>query len=65
MADFEVYICSRAKSFVEDQDLDKAITKVLKNFHGVANLCAEQRSFAGFTNAIREVVISTNSWTLC
>ena len=34
MAGFEVDVCLRAERFVEDQDLDKATTKVLKTFDG-------------------------------
>ena len=33
MAGFQVVVCSRADRFVKDQDLDKAITKVLKTFY--------------------------------
>ena len=43
MANFEFSVCSGAERFVRDQDLEKAIAKVLKTFEGVENLSAEQR----------------------
>ena len=43
MADFEVGVCLHAERFVNDQDLDKAITKALKTFDGVENLSTKQR----------------------
>ena len=51
MADFELGVCSRAERFVSDQDLEKAIAKVLETFDGVENLSAEQRD--GIANFIR------------
>ena len=47
---FEVGVCSRTERFVNDQDLDEAITKVLETFDGVENLSAEQRD--GIVNFI-------------
>ena len=47
---FKVGVCSRAERFVNDQDLDKAITKVLETVDGVENLSAEQRD--GIVNFI-------------
>ena len=38
LADFEVDVCFCAESFVEDQEQDKARTKVLKSFDGDENL---------------------------
>jgi len=40
MTDFDLCVCSLK---VSDQDLEKAITKVLETFDGVENLTAEQR----------------------
>ena len=51
MANFELAVSSRAERFVSDQDLEKAIAKVLKTFDGVENLSAEQRD--GIANFIR------------
>ena len=48
IADFDVGVCSCK---VKDQDLEKAITKVLETFDGVENLTAEQRD--GIANVIR------------
>ena len=45
MADFEVDFCSHTERFVKYQDLDKAITKVIKTFDG-----SEQRE--GTANVI-------------
>ena len=38
MADFEHGVCSGAERFVSDQDLEKALAKVLETFDGVGNL---------------------------
>ena len=35
MADFELEVCLRSERFVSDQDLEKAIAKVLQTFEGV------------------------------
>ena len=43
MADFELGVCSRGERFVSDQDLQKAIAKVLKTFDSVENLSAKRR----------------------
>jgi len=40
MVDFDLSVCSRN---VSDQNLEKAITKVLQTFDGVEKLTAEQR----------------------
>ena len=78
IANFNVGVCLSTEKFVNDQDLDKAIRKVLQTLDGVENLSAEQRDgivnficsddvLAVFNiNGIREIiVISINSWTLC
>ena len=51
MADFELGVCSGAARFVSDQDLEKALAKVLETFDGVENLSAEQRD--GIANFVR------------
>ena len=51
IADFELGVCSRFERFVGEQDLEKAIAKVLETFEGVENLSAEQRD--GIANFIR------------
>ena len=43
MADFELGVSSGAERFVSDQDLEKALAKVLETFDGVEYLSAEQR----------------------
>ena len=60
MAGFEVDVCLRAERFVEDQDLDKATTKVLKTFDGKCRAkgwnCEsylQHGCFGVFPNAIR------------
>ena len=61
MAAFELGVCSGGERFVSDQDLEKALAKVLETFDGVENLSAEQRAgiasfIRGFTNGIREMI---------
>ena len=51
MADFDVGVCLRAEKFVNDQDLDKAIIKVLQMSDSFENLSTEQRD--GVVNFIR------------
>ena len=51
MAAFELGVCSGDERFVSDQDLEKALAKVLETFDGVENLSAEQRD--GITSLIR------------
>ena len=49
-ADFDGSVCTSAEKFVNDQDLDKAIRKVLGMFNDVENLSAKQRD--GIVNLI-------------
>ena len=51
MAAFELGVCSGGERFVSDQDLEKALAKVLETFDGVENLSAEQRD--GIASLIR------------
>ena len=51
MAAFELGVCSGDERFVSDQDLEKALAKVLETFDGVENLSAEQRD--GIASLIR------------
>ena len=41
MAAFELGVCSGGEKFVSDQDMEKALAKVLERFDGVENLSAE------------------------
>ena len=50
MAAFELGVCSGGERFVSDQDLEKALAKVLETFDDVENLSAEQRD--GIANFI-------------
>ena len=43
MAALELGVCSGGERFVSDQDLEKALAKVLEKFDNVENLSAEQR----------------------
>ena len=47
----DVGVCSSAEKFVNDQDLDQAIRKVLETLDGVENVSAEQKD--GIVNFIR------------
>ena len=51
MAAFELGVCSGGEKFVSDQDMEKALAKVLERFDGVENLSAEQRD--GIASLIR------------
>ena len=51
MAAFELGVCSGGERFVSDQDLEKALAKVLETFDDVENLSVEQRD--GIANFIR------------
>ena len=53
MADFELGVCSGAKRFVSDQDLEKALAKVLETFDGVENSSVERRD--GIVNFVRRL----------
>ena len=60
MADFELGVCSGAERFVSDQDLEKALAKVLETFDG--KCYTPPRCVGGFTDGIREIIaISINS----
>ena len=64
---------SLAERFVNDQDLDKAIRIVLETFDSVEHQAKgrncefrpQQGCFGGFSNGIREIIISIHSWTQC
>ena len=51
MTAFELGVCSGGERFVSDEDLEKALAKVLETFDGVENLSAEQRD--GIASFIR------------
>ena len=51
MAAFELGVCSGGERFVSNQDLEKALAKVLETFDGVENLNAKRRD--GIANFIR------------
>ena len=70
MAAFELGVCSASSGgerFVSDQDLEKALAKVLETFDGVENLSAEQRD--GIASLIRRhdvlAVLPTDTGNHC
>ena len=66
MAAFEFGVCSGGERFVSDQDLEKALAKVLETCDGVENLSAEQRDrIANFIRRHDVLAVSPTGYGYC